>query len=297
MDFSSIEPGKAVAVDWTLAEYLADRECESSSRLRLLADDPELYYRTHVTGELPASASTRSQLLGTLVHVATLEPEAWVMRCAPPREPLPGWIGTKADWLRNRARAIKVAELGGYAPLDASDEMVAVANLLAGRIGAHPFASQLLGLPGSVEHTVIWREPEHGTLIRVRIDKVVELADGGLAVLELKTTGKPRPEDFAREINKYGYHVQAALYVDALRALHPGRDVIFGFIAAGTSAPWKVAAWPLADRAIERGRAEYRQALADLADRRESGDWREPWETDLELTIDLPAWAYKGHDQ
>jgi hypothetical protein len=75
-------------------------------------------------------------------------------------------------------------------------------------------------------------------------------------ILELKTTGDVRPRAFARTRKRFGYDLQAAHYVDAVRRL-TGRTLHFAFIAVELQPPFY--AW-----VHELSRADLTGAAAEL---------------------------------
>lgn len=283
--FDNLAPGQAVAVDWDFGRYLGDRECISRSGLLLARDDPEAY----ALGL--KSDDTEALKLGRLVHLAVLEPQEWASRIAPPRKPDPAWVGTKSAWKKLRASLIQAN--ADARPIDITDQLRDKVEAIAARVRRHKFAAGLIGLDGPTEQTIIWREPRTGVLVRVRPDKLGKVRGGGIAVPDLKTTRDPRPDEFSRSMLKLNYHFQAAMYVDAVQALHPGAPVTFAIIAVRTSPPYKVGAWPVAERAIQKGRDEYLEALHEFARRRAEDDWVEDWERDFTTEIDLPEYAYR----
>ena len=290
-DIETLAPGEAVAVDWSAERYHSDRQTLSRSDLLWLAKDPEGFATSRFgPGHEAESRESNSMNLGTLVHTRLLEPERWFEKLAPPRRRPAGWIGTQKAYDRHRKIVIEHCP-GAIDPTDKTRERV---EQIAARVRQHEFARTLLDLPGHTELTIIWREPETEIPCRVRLDKVGELPDGALAVPDLKTAREVRPSEFAKSIREHGYHVQAALYSDALAALCPAREVIYGIIAVRNRRPHKVGAWPMATRAIEKGREVYMAALRDYKERTASGDWLEAWEHDYSREIDLPEWEYKG---
>jgi hypothetical protein len=84
---------------------------------------------------------------------------------------------------------------------------------------------------GMKEMSVYWTD-EAGQRWKARPD-----CFGDELILELKTTGDVRPRGFARTRKRFGYDVQAAHYVDAVRRL-TGRAPRFAFIAVELQPPF-----------------------------------------------------------
>lgn len=105
----------------------------------------------------------------------------------------------------------------------------------------------------------------NGVPIKVRPD-CINVEKGFIS--DIKTTQSANPKDFKREIYKYGYHLQAAFYCDALGV--PVEN--FRFIAMQKTYPFTVEVYALSDETIQRGRDAYLTAL---------GHWKEYLETGI----------------
>ena len=90
----------------------------------------------------------------------------------------------------------------------------------------------------------------------------------------------------------YGYHSQAAWYLDLARDLgHPARA--FAFIVQEKEAPYLVTVIELPPELVDIGRRRNRAALERFRDCTESGVWPgyEGEHNDDILTVSLPGWA------
>lgn len=94
----------------------------------------------------------------------------------------------------------------------------------------------------------------NGVDVKVRPD-CINVEKGFIS--DIKTTQSANPIDFKREIFKYGYHLQAAFYSDALGL--PVEN--FRFIAMQKTYPFTVEVYALSDDTIEKGRDAYEKAL------------------------------------
>jgi hypothetical protein len=88
---------------------------------------------------------------------------------------------------------------------------------------------------------------------------------------DLKTT-QDASVAFEDSILKYGYHRQAAWYLDAANAAGLGLKE-FVLIAVEKDAPFGVQTFALDDSLIAKGRAENRASLALFAECKTSGNW------------------------
>ncbi len=93
-----------------------------------------------------------------------------------------------------------------------------------------------------------------GLDVRVRPD-CLNRVEGFIS--DVKTCQDNAPIAFRRDVYKYGYHLQAAFYMDIC-----GVDS-FKFIAVETNYPFSVEVYTLSDEMIEQGRKAYKRAFDD----------------------------------
>jgi hypothetical protein len=86
------------------------------------------------------------------------------------------------------------------------------------------------------------------------------------ALIDLKTTIDASLDGFARQMGNFGYHIQAAYYVDVYNESTGSSINEFFFVAVENKSPFAVAVYRLSPDQIESGRVAYRKALAKLAD-------------------------------
>lgn len=91
-----------------------------------------------------------------------------------------------------------------------------------------------------------------GVDVRVRPDCLNKISN---FISDVKTCQDNSPEAFKRDIYKWGYHLQAAFYMDMC-----GIDT-FKFIAVTTTFPHTCEVYTLSDEMIEFGRNAYKQAF------------------------------------
>ena len=107
-------------------------------------------------------------------------------------------------------------------------------------------------------------------------------------VIDLKTTLCAGLSLFTRDVVNYRYHVQAAFYVDGLRAL--GCDVqTFIFIAVEKEAPYNIGIYELSADDLKFGRSLYQRNLKTYSQCLETKSWP-GYDKDIRL-IELPPWA------
>lgn len=157
---------------------------------------------------------------------------------------------------------------------------------MLGAIERDPLASGLL-YNASVEQSFYWID-QFGILRKCRTDAITA---NGEYVVDLKTTDDVSEEGFGRTIAQRRYHVQAAWYLDILKALY-GSDAPrgFAFIPAQKERPHDVGVHFLSDDQIEWGRRLYKRDLARYITCMRSGVW--PGATAGQvIEARLPGWA------
>lgn len=157
---------------------------------------------------------------------------------------------------------------------------------MAAAIAAHPKASALLQ-GGRAEQSIFWTDEDSGIDCRCRPDY---LHPGGI-IVDLKSTTDASPEEFARSVAKYRYHVQDAFYSEGYYQATGQWPRGFVFIAVEKTAPYAVACYSLDDDAKAYGHELFRRDLETLLEAEKSQEWT-AYSQEIE-TLSLPAWAYR----
>lgn len=92
-----------------------------------------------------------------------------------------------------------------------------------------------------------------GMPVRVRPD-VINHVEGFIADIK-KTRLTASDKDFTKTVRQFGYHIQAAFYMDMLEV-----DT-FRFIVCEDKAPYTIVVHALCDESIEKGRKAWRDAF------------------------------------
>lgn len=225
--------------------------------------------------------STRTFDLGHAVHLAVFEPVVFE-----------GSFEVKLDGRtkegKAQAAAIDTARAAGQpVPLLLSEDELNDVRAMAFKVLAHPAVVELLSRGGQPELSVLSPCAE-----RVRPDWW-----GPGLILDLKTTSDASPAAFARSVVHWGYHTQAALYVDVITevgdSMAPGPDFTsppeFYWIAVEKTAPFSVAVYHATEATLNAGRAALAEARERLSERRKPLEHRgysaEP------IPLILPRWA------
>lgn len=306
------EPGSAIAVNWTFERYLAASDFTSRSALEDLRDcGPAFYYAKHVARTIEDSR-TPAMVFGSNVHTTLLEPAEWESRLyplapvrphgavgtakktSPEKRLYDGWKGACTEWEQGQTRRSIIVSAEDLAAIDAIRHSVMT----------HPTAGRCFALDGANEQTILWHHPDTHVNVRCRLDRVFWYDPKTVLIADIKTTNNPSESAFSRSIAKFGYHRQAAIYIDAIRALYGSEvQVHFDFIAVRTTFPYECAYYSLVEcpgpedgettkGPIELGREQYTRTLHDLARRRAENDWLWPCQREP-IPIDIPPYAYK----
>lgn len=208
--------------------------------------------------------------VGRNLHTLLLEPELF-------------WGGT-AVWEGRRAG--KAWEAFEAAAKAAGKEVVKTDELVPFKAIADSFAAKGLNriLNGQVEHSLFWRCARTEIDCKARPDIIG--TDGN--VYDLKTTMDARPEEFIKSAYRYGYHRQAAWYLDAVAATG-ARPSDFIIIAIEKEAPHDVQTFVLDHAFIELGRAENEANLDVYAACARSGQW--PGYSSTPQLLTMPPWV------
>lgn len=262
--------------DLSNAEYHSLPEV-SKSQLDEMARSPA-HFHARCIEKLVAREETDAMRIGTALHTAVLEPERfvsdYVVRPKYDRRTKEGKLASDAF---NREHADKTK-------LDDDDHALVLA--MSHAIANHRAATLLFERSPLREVSYFWRDEDTGVECRCRPDAVL---DGGRVLVDLKTTEDASPRGFARSIANYGYHRQAAFYLDGVEAVTGVRPEAFVFVAVEKTAPYVVGVYALDIDSIELGRRSIRRDLEALAKCRATNKW--PGYCDAIEMISAPAWA------
>ena len=248
-------------------EQYRSHEAISASDIKwILPPKTPAHYHAYKTGQIKRE-ETRALVIGTLCHLAVLEPDKLATAFA-----------LRPDGLDLRTKDGKAwKEAQGDLPILDGEE-AAMLNGMSAAVAAHPVARQLLD--GSKREVSLFSEHRTGLKLKGRIDV---LGEGFVA--DVKTAVDGDTQNFAAAVFRYNYHVQAAMYCQLAGVER------FSFIAVEKTPPYAVAVYTLSDKALQVGFNLLNYALETIALCEEAGLW--PAYSVDEQTLDLPAWAYK----
>lgn len=168
-------------------------------------------------------------------------------------------------------------------------EQMGIAQVMAGRVWSHPVAAKLLS-EGTAEASGYWHDDATGARLRVRFDFLPDRPGGRQIVVDYKTAISANPAAFRKSCGDYGYHQQAAWYIDSVPELQIGEDAAFVFLVQMKTPPFLVSVVQLDPDAIELGRRLNRKAIDRFAECMTTDKW--PGHGDGIHTVSLPPWVH-----
>lgn len=232
-------------------DYHRDRLAVSRSQLREILRSPAHFKEALLATKEP----TPAQLLGTLVHLAVLEPKEFEMRII-------SWNGSKNSMAYKR-----FAHENSHKKTidhDLYNQVCRMRDAIWKTQLPFNLDSTLKELfqYGEPEKTIFWTDEETGVICRIRVDLLLPNL-----ILDIKTCGDARPDSFLHLMAvKQELDLQAAMYHEGVKAF-TGKDLHFDFVAVEDSGPhgvWIHETGPGTDF-FENGLRKFRSALRTLA--------------------------------
>lgn len=145
------------------------------------------------------------------------------------------------------------------------------------------------------EVTLAWTDKETGVWCRCRFDAIhlerPKRASTWIAP-DYKTAESGHPNDFTRSIATYGYHMQAAFYLEGMAAVTGDCPDVWAFIAQEKTPPFTVSVCQFDRVALEWGRLLVRKGLRTFADCLAADQWPS-YADNAAVIVGLPAWEEK----
>lgn len=251
-------------------EYLA-LDALSSSGAKDILRSPAFYRwrKDH------PSEPTPSMVLGTALHMAVLEPERFertvVVDPGFDRRTKPG----KADaeqWASNLPPEALILQ---------APQMELVRGM-QGAIEHHPYAARLLD-DIQPELSILW--DADGVQCKARLDA---LGIGHNVLIDIKTSSDASWDSFAKSAANFGYHIQAAHYIDGAKAAGYGKRTML-FVVVENTPPHQVAVYVLDDEAVRAGEVKMARARELYLECVAQDQW--PGYQETIQVLSLPKWA------
>lgn len=201
------------------------------------------------------------------------------------------------DWRTKAAReAVREARERGAIPLKRHEyEQI---QAMAEALKSHPVAGPIFTeSAGRAEQSLFWADPETRVPCRARIDHLPHpTRQGRLILADYKTCASADPNKLPRVIAERGYHLQAAWYMDGVRALGAGEDVAFLFVFQEKQAPYLVTVVELDHEALQVGAYLAREARQLYAACRRTGRWP-GYSDDSPVVVSLPSYYSRQFEE
>ena len=265
--------------------YHADRQSLSSSGARLLTPPsvPDLFKQNQDEPPKPKPQYD----FGHAAHKMVLGEggELFILDPAVHGRTKDGAIAQKPSATSMWKAAEKKAREQGKSCI--TKDQMETAQLMAGRVFAHPLAGKLLQ-HGSAEMSGYWHDDTTGVRCRFRPDFLPE-TKGRMVCVDYKSAVSANPAAFKKSAADYGYHQQAAWYLEGLQEVEISDDAAFLFIVQMKNPPFLVSVVQLDAEAIEVGRRQNRHAIDTYAKCVANNHWP-GYDTGIH-TVGLPPWA------
>jgi hypothetical protein len=249
------------------AEYVMSR-----SELSRLAKNPAKW----LEGE-PEEKSDAMDW-GSLIDCIVLTPEYFDARYAITPEIYLGPKGEEKEWNWNAAYCKQWREqerAQGREPV--KPKIASEAQLAAHRLRENPIIAEFLaGAKTQAKCEVNYEDEDTGLVITlVGLLDIVPDIDGryGNVLGDLKTTDDASERAWERTVWSYGYHVQAAIYLDMFNACSGEAREGFAHVIQESSKPYAVARRVLSADYIAIGRDTYREQLRKYCRCLSEGYW------------------------
>jgi hypothetical protein len=260
------------------ADYRSAQAIAGSDAKHILPPKTPSHYAAHMAGELKREPS-KSMLLGTMAHVAVLEPKKLDTAFVEKPE------GKEGDFRTKEGKEWK-AKMGTTPILDA-DEARAVRGI-RDSIAAHSAARELLAECDT--EVALFGEHRTGLWIKGRVDALKVPSDNEAIIVDVKTTSAGADySTFSRQAAQLNYHLSAAWYCHlcGLNGLPPAR---FYWVVVEVTPPYAVAVYEISPDALDLGASMMSDALSLIAECEDAGVW--PGYAPEVQSLNLPPWAY-----
>lgn len=244
----------------------------SKSGLDLIDRSP-----AHFRYRAPREA-TRAMEIGTAIHTALLEPERFKEEYI---------LLSEVKDRRSAVYKDAVKSCGNSELVLTGKEADKVSGMQA-VVYSNETARNHVNTKGWTELSVYANDPGTGVLCKCRFDSLSE----NLISCDIKKTRDARPDDFARSVFNYRYHVQDAFYSDVFLWATGQQLKAFTFLAVEEELPHAVKVYELDQTARNEGRERYQQNLDDYARCVELKEWPS-LPCDGVETLALPEWKVR----
>lgn len=244
----------------TNAEYHGYREAISKSRLANMSVCPA-YFKWCEDNPTPPS---EDMVLGSAFHKIVLEPETFYDEFA---------IMPNVDGRTTQGKLLKkqFEETKGNKQVITQDQYDTICGM-RDSIMANPYARKLIN--GNIEQSMYFTDDLTKVECKCRPDVWRKVADR-VVITDLKSAKSVMPNDFMRDVVKYHYDLQTAMYRDgASKVLAVPKDNIdFVFIAVEKKPPYLLNIMQADTYVIQKGEADFREYIGTYKECLETSNW------------------------
>lgn len=234
------------------------------------------YYKEHPQPATPAL------LFGQAVHSAILTPDDYARGYAP--------AGMDRRTKAGR-EAYDALLASGVTPLSTEDAERITA--IAAAVNACTTARRLL--QGDHETAYFWTDGLTGEKCKCRTDAETDVS-GQHIIVDIKTCPSAATDDFIRDMLRYGYDMQAAMYREGVKAI-TGAESTFVMIAVEKEPPHAVNVLECDHNVLLRGQDIYRLLLGVYHECAQTGYWYGyNGFSGAVNALELPAWLAKDYE-
>lgn len=246
----------------TNAEYHGYTQAISKSRLARMSICPA-YFNWHE--EYPQKKSDEL-LEGSAFHKLVLEPETFDDEYVV----APKFNRRTNVGKQEYADFCEMVESTGKEVL--TEEQYTMICGMRDAVMANPYCRKLI--KGNIEQSIYFTDDMTGVECKIRPD-VWRKLDDSIVIIDLKSTRSALPTDFARDVVKFHYDLQAYMYsYGASKTFGVSMDKIsFCFIAVEKKPPYLINVMQACSDVIEKGGADFREYIGMYAECMRTGNW------------------------
>lgn len=232
--------------DISIEDYHASEGISRSGIMRL-HESAKHYWDAYLNPDKISRELTDDLILGDMVHTMVLEHNLFDERFA-----------FKPD-INRRSKAGKAAyhefEIISANKTIITDALYEKAWIMAHNVIDHPEAKDFIE-GGLIEKSIYWIDEDTEILCKARPDIWFDNV-----IVDLKTTKCAAMNKFKWSVIDFGYHVQAAMMLDGIKANGLKVPESYMFITVEKKRPFLVTVYFLSDEKIQEGRLIYKRQL------------------------------------
>ncbi len=244
----------------TNAEYHGYKQAISKSRLANMAVCPAYFKWCEDNPTEPSE----DMVLGSAFHKIVLEPETFYDEFAV----MPNVDRRTTQGKMKYAEFIIEADGKTVITQEQYDTICGMRD----SIMSNPYAKKLIN--GNIEQSMYWVDDLTKVHCKCRPDVWRAVADR-IVLTDLKSTKSVLPNDFMRDVVKYHYDLQDAMYTNgASKVLGVPKDNIdFVFIAVEKKPPYLLNIMQADTYVIQKGEADFREFIGTYAECKQTDNW------------------------